>query len=869
MRNRNLTFYKSLTIALSVVVLFLPVILFSIFQIIERGETELIERQTQLAKNILQRDLNNMDRMLIEWSTWDETRQFALTQNSDYLDRNLTDAGLANLDIDIIMVLDGNNNELFSKYYDQDQMAVLPLPFSLADLGRAYPEMINPNSLATPFKGLAVIKNLPMLIAARPILDSQGQGAASGRLIFIKLLDVIETNELSGFLLRPMQVFPAVAVDHADLPGSQELAGKVHQHNLSEDVAVGYLYMNDLNGQPALVLKAELPRFLNQAGKHVALISTGLFMLLSVVLFFGSNTFLKSLADERSTGHRNLERFQAIFQHSNEAVVLIRPDFTILDANPSFSRLLSWQADPNQPGNLAELVTFSPTLEEDFLADASQFGNPERYRGIRYDNYLLDLEIIVSSFEDQGGLVYCLSMLDITGRMQLEDQLNFDAIHDALTGLGNRTLMVEHLRSVNERKKRTPEMVFAFFSLDFDHFNKINDVYGNQAGDQVLIEIARRLDDGLRSADNISRSETGKKLARLSEDEFLILLEDVGSAENANHVVERIVDHVTLPFQVGKTEIKLTASVGLIIPTQPYADPADILRDAAIALSIAKLEGRNRVVTFEPAMRQGAMTRMQLENDLRQAFENQEFEVYYQPVYDLKRQQLHGFEALVRWNSPLRGLVLPGKFINIAEETGLVVPLGYLVLEQACRQMQAWQSSLPNCQGLVLNVNFSARQIILGDLVEQVRAALGSSGLDPHYLCMEVTENVLVQMGPRLMKQIEELRSLGIRIQIDDFGTGYSSFSYLRSMPVDGFKIDRSFVQDLPTSGSEIVKTLIQLGQNLGLGVVAEGIETTAQRDCLQQLGCEYIQGFLLAKPQPAGVVTRHLSEAQPDWDNL
>lgn len=871
MRNpeRNLTTYKSLAIAIGLTVLFLPVMLFSITQIVRQGESELIRRETELAKNILQRDLTNMDRMLLEWASWDETKNFVLGLDSGYLDRNLDLAGFSNLDIDIFIVLDGNNNEIFSTYHDQDLQKTLPMPFNLADLQKAYPSLTRPSDPMAPVNGELVVDQRPMLAASRPILNSQGTGLASGRLIFIKLLDVVEADELSSFLLRPMQVFAVGKADHTDLPTAAELAGAVHEHILSQGASVGYLYMDDLNGQPTLILKTETPRFLNEAGSQVAQISIAMTLLLSVILFFGSGTLLRRLDSERSSGIRNLERFQAIFQHSNEAVVLVTPDYTILDANPAFTRLLSWHAEPNQPANLTDLVSFQPGLEQEFLAEASQLGNVELFHGTRYDNYQIDLEIIVSSFQDQGARVYCLTMQDVTGRMQLEEQLNFDAIHDSLTGLGNRTLMLEHLRSVNERKKRTPAMVFALFSLDFDHFNKINDVYGNQAGDQVLIEIARRLEDGLRSADKISRFEAGKTLARLSEDEFIILLEDVGSAEYANQVVERIIDYVTLPFQVGKAEIKLTASAGLTIPAQPYDDPADILRDAAIALNVAKLEGRNRVVTFEPAMRQGAMTRLQLENDLRHAFENREFEVYYQPVYDLQRQKLHGFEALVRWNSPQRGLVLPGKFINIAEETGLVVPLGYLVLEQACGQMHAWQSSLPNSQGLTVNVNFSARQIILGDLVERVRATLASSGLDPHCLCIEVTENVLVQMGPRLMKQIEELRSLGIRIQIDDFGTGYSSFSYLRSMPVDGFKIDRSFVQDLPAHGSEIVKTLIQLGQNLGLSVVAEGIETTDQRDCLQQLGCQYIQGFLLAKPMPAGIVTLHLSETQPDWNSL
>ncbi len=447
------------------------------------------------------------------------------------------------------------------------------------------------------------------------------------------------------------------------------------------------------------------------------------------------------------------------------------------------------------------------------------------------------------------------SQTDITDRKKIEEQLRFDAFHDLLTGTANRTLLIDHLDHVNQRKKRKPDLLFALFFMDFDRFKQVNDTMGHQAGDLLLIEISRRLEEGLRSIDTIARFTGPETLARIAGDEFVILLEDFQANEDIDRVAERVLRLLSAPYLIFGKEVSLTASLGLVVPDQSYERVEDMIRDADIAMYRAKLAGGAQIVRFNQEMYQDAMARMQLDGELRQAVDRHEFTVYYQPIYTLDNDRIAGFEALVRWNHPERGLLQPADFIQAAEDTGLIVPIGYFVLEEACRKMQKWRQAAMIDSNVMVSVNLSPRQIMNPSLVDTVRSILLLTGFDPHALWLEVTESALVQNDEVVLAKFNELRRMGIRIEIDDFGTGYSSFSYLRSLPVDGFKIDRSFIHDIQGSGQKIIKTLIELGRNLGLTQVAEGVETDGQRAYFKSIACDYAQGYLMSRPVSAGKI--------------
>jgi diguanylate cyclase (GGDEF)-like protein/PAS domain S-box-containing protein len=456
------------------------------------------------------------------------------------------------------------------------------------------------------------------------------------------------------------------------------------------------------------------------------------------------------------------------------------------------------------------------------------------------------------------------SLTDIDDRRRMEEQLRFDALHDGLTGLANRTLILDHVRHVNERKKRRPEMVFALFFLDLDRFKQINDTLGHGAGDQVLIEVSRRMESGLRAGDTIARFSGPETLARIAGDEFVILLEDFNHPEDAFIVAERMLYLLRQPVQInGGDVVNIGASIGVVVPEAAYENVEDLLRDADIAMYQAKKNGRDNVVLFTSEMYHLMADRMQLENELRCAVDRKEFSVFYQPIFSLVDDRLVGFEALMRWNHPQRGLLLPAEFLDIAEETGLIIPIGYYVFEESCRQMVAWQKQYQLPAEITVSVNLSARQLVADELVQFISQTLEESGFAPQSLWLEITESYLVKNMETIQSTLDALRVMGIRIEIDDFGSGYSSFN-LHTLHVDGYKIDRSYIQDTGHTGQQLLKNLVSIGQNLGLTQVAEGVESSEQKDYLKSLSCAYGQGYLMARPLNAAQVAGIIQEQ--DW---
>lgn len=483
----------------------------------------------------------------------------------------------------------------------------------------------------------------------------------------------------------------------------------------------------------------------------------------------------------------------------------------------------------------------------------------DEYRMLHRDgNYLWMLGRGIA-VRDSSGKAYRMagSQTDITR----------GKVVDVLTGLPNRVLFMDRLSRSFERARRRKDKTFALIFLDLDSFKLINDSLGHLIGDQLLVAIASRLEATVRSTDSVARFGRNHTIARLGGDEFTILLEDISSALDVTRVAERISAELSTPYAVGGQELFPTASIGIALYNPSYQGPEEMLRDADIAMYSAKALGKGRYEIFDANMRANTIARLQLETELRRAVERKEFENYYQVIVNLNTGRICGFEALIRWKHATRGIISPGEFIPVAEETGLIVPLGQYVLKSACQQMRIWQTRYHHEPPLFVSVNLSARHFLQSDLVQQCRAVLYETQLSNSSLSLEVTESAMMPDPETAIELMNQLKALGIKISLDDFGTGYSSLSYLHRFPLDSLKIDRSFVSRI-MEDDEIVRTIITLGRNLGLRVIAEGVETMEQVAKLRELGCEFGQGYCFSVPVNAQEATDLLAE-EHHWSDF
>ena len=446
---------------------------------------------------------------------------------------------------------------------------------------------------------------------------------------------------------------------------------------------------------------------------------------------------------------------------------------------------------------------------------------------------------------------------EVAARIAAEKQLLHDAFHDSLTGLPNRELFIDRLTRTIGITKRRKDYLYAVLILDIDRFKVINDSLGHQVGDQLLIAAGQRLIACVRPGDTV---------VRLGGEKFAILMEDISGLGNAVYIADRISTALVAPFTVaGGHEVFATGSIGIAVSAAEYDFPEQVLRDADTAMYQAKLSSNAAYAVFEPGMHTHALERLYLETDLRKAVERKEFIVYYQPIVSLATECLRGYEALVRWQHPERGLLNPGDFIQMAEETGMIVAIDRLVMRESCRQMQEWHHQVSgNGNGRAfISVNLSHKQMVQPDLVAYVEEVLRETGLDSGSLKLEITENVIIENPEEAISLLGRLKALGVRLYIDDFGTGYSSLSYLHRLPIDGLKIDRSFIINMGENGEnqQLVRTIMLLAHDLNITVIAEGVETASQLSLIKAMQCEFGQGYLFSRPVDKDQALAYLKE--------
>ena len=564
------------------------------------------------------------------------------------------------------------------------------------------------------------------------------------------------------------------------------------------------------------------------------------------------------------------EIFQVVTENAADMIALVDVKGRRLYNSPSYKRILGYS-----PAELSETSAFEQIHPDDRfrVLDAARearetgVGKQLEYRIKHKDGSWRILESIASTIRDANGEVAKLVIVnrDVSERKRAEQQLEHNLFHDPLTGLPNRRSFLDRLRDAFARVRRDSGRSYALLLANVDHFKVFNEGMGAERGDHVLIEIARRLAGCLRADETVARRENGASdavLFRLGGDEFTILLESIGDPSDAMRVARRLQAAVAEPFVIEAREVRASVSIGIALSMREHERPEDVLKDADVALRRSKALGGSRCEVFDEAMHTRAVGRLKLESDLRTALNERQFRVHYQPVVELASRRIASFEALLRWEHPTQGMISPYRFIEAAEDTGILVSIGHWLVVQACRQLREWEVNSAG-DPIHVTVNVSARQFADARLVTDIQDALQQTGIDPSRLQLEMTEGIALADPKLTISVLTHLKHFGIGVVLDDFGTGSTSLVKLREFPVDALKIDRSLIREMQSdrATSDIVELIIELAHKMGMKAIAEGIETPRQLERLLELGCEFGQGYYFSQPMEPQAALQFMSQ--------
>jgi diguanylate cyclase (GGDEF)-like protein len=584
------------------------------------------------------------------------------------------------------------------------------------------------------------------------------------------------------------------------------------------------------------------------------IVVSSVFLIFSLYLLAAMTRQVRSLSNSEASLAQKSQQLDAALNNMSQGLTMFDDRQRLIVSNTQFARIYGLTAGQTKPGVSLRSLLDSRTAIGSVPRDGDQFvartlehvSNPEASDSVYT---LLDGRTVSVAVQPMPNGGFVSIHQDITAQKLIEAELEHRARYDALTGLANRTLLMEKIGEALARLRRQGEE-FCVLMLDLDRFKTVNDSFGHPAGDLLLKEVGRRLRDTTRDVDCV---------ARLGGDEFAVLqVSDKNLVEGVIALCDRIFKSITEPYDLEGRKLILETSIGIALAPRDGTDPDILIKNADLALYKAKAEGRNRYCFFEAGMEAKARERRELEDDMRRAVERNEFELYYQTIVNLEQQEYSGAEALLRWHHPERGLIRPDQFIPLAEESGLIVPLGQWILRQACAEAAKWPSHLK------VAANLSPSQIKHGDLLAVLKSALAETGLPPQRLQLEITETVLLEGKPEHLAVLREIKKLGVSIVLDDFGVGYSSMTYLQMFPFDHIKIDQSFIKSMTdhAAGAAIVCAIAGLGRTLDIATTAEGVETMEQLVFLRAAGCQFAQGYLFARPVPAPELTFELPDA-------
>lgn len=846
----------SLLVLLSVVLLLLGKLVF--LQSFVRLE-EQQSRQTLIRGiHAVEQKILFINRTASDWASWDDTYRFMADRNHSFLESNLVDSTFQSLGLNVLLLLDGRGQVVEGKAFDLERESALP-PFN--GLLRELRQRADFWSFSQPDRQLSGILNLPegpLLMAAHPILNSEGEGPVRGCLFMGRFLDEEELRTL-GQKVGLGFSFSHIEAGRNWVPWQDSADG---QPEFQLRIADGKnlrarLLLRDVFGKPACVLAVGLPRAVYRQGLQT--IRYFNFWALSAAWLAGLIIYLlwDRLLLSREKEHHSDQLFQHLFQQSADCFFLCDERGQFVAVNRQACEILGYPR--------GELLTLHwKDITEAWVYDlltnprrlAERTPLPLEVQFQKKGGAVFPGEISISRMQSEGQTYFFVLARDVSERRAVEEKLRDNknrldhlAYHDMLTDLPNRLRAIERLQQALQ-KTRQNEGKMAVLLFDVDRFKNINESLGHETGDEILVEMACRLQEIVRGTDFV---------ARFGGDEFLVVLEEVGDQTDVETVAEKILATVAQPLFVKEQQFYLTGSIGISLFPRHGEDVHTLLKCADSAMYHAKDQGRNNYQFFVPELGGDISRRLYLETDLRQALERQEFALYFQPQFDFVNGRLQALEALLRWQHPQRGIVPPGEFIPLAEDTGLIVPIGEWVLRQACRHSRQWQE-----KGLApvrVAVNISARQFRQAGFVDMVVQTLQDSTLAPEHLELEITESVVMQSPESALRMLTALREAGLQLAVDDFGTGYSSLIYLKRFPFSRLKIDQSFVRNLVDNASDeaIAAAIVALGRTLRLEVVAEGIETEKQIEVLRRLGCQLGQGFLLSRPMDAAETERFL----------